>query len=174
MKNAMSRRPLVILIALLTASLLAGCGFHLRGTGGQSLPEQWKSMYLDTGSPNSELSREVRSGFTANGIQWQEQPGTANYRLVLGPERFGQRNISVGADARAAEYELNMRAQFSVLDQAGRQVIAPTDASVIQQMENDPRNVVGKTEELRIIKSEMRVELAQQIVRRVGFYASSN
>lgn len=162
------------LIFLLIAGLLAGCGFQLRGTAGQSLPEEWKSMYLSTGNPNSELSREVRNNFAARGIQWQEEAEAANFRLVLGPERFGQRNLSISADARAAEFELNMRTQFSVQDSSGKQLIAPTEASVIEQMENDPRNMVGKSEELRIIKSEMRVELAQQIMRRVGFFASGN
>jgi len=170
----MHTRLSLYLVFLMTAGLLASCGFQLRGTAGQALPESWKSMYLSTGNPNSELSREVLSSFAANGIQWQEDAKMANYRLVLGPERFNQRNLSISADARAAEFELNMLSQFSVLDNAGEQVIPPTQASVIQQMENDPRNIVGKSEELRIIKYEMRVELAQQIMRRVGFFATSN
>ena len=52
-------------------------------------------------------------------------------------------------------------------------LIYTTDASVIKQLENDPRNVVGKAEEIRILKTEMRTELAQQIMRRIGFYAAS-
>ncbi len=47
------------------------------------------------------------------------------------------------------------------------------EATVTKQMENDPRNVVGKAEEIRILRSEMRVELAQQIMRRISFYAAS-
>jgi LPS-assembly lipoprotein len=41
-------------------------------------------------------------------------------------------------------------------------------------MENDPRNVVGKAEEIRLLKAEMRAELAQQIMRRIGFFVSNN
>ena len=48
-----------------------------------------------------------------------------------------------------------------------------TVASVIRQMDNDPRNELGKGEEVRILKSEMRTELAQQIVRRIGFFATA-
>jgi LPS-assembly lipoprotein len=32
---------------------------------------------------------------------------------------------------------------------------------------------MGKSEEIRILKSEMRDELAQQIIRRIGFFAAS-
>jgi len=48
-----------------------------------------------------------------------------------------------------------------------------TTVSVIKQMENDPRNVVGKAEEVRILRSEMRSELVQQMIRRIGFFAAS-
>jgi len=45
-------------------------------------------------------------------------------------------------------------------------------ATVNRQMLNDPRNVVGKTEELRLLREEMRRDLAAQIVRRVSYSLS--
>lgn len=160
------------LLALSMVCLLGACGFQLRGTGGTTLPEGWRDMHLDTNNPNSELSREVQTRFAANGIRWVD-PEAANYNVVLGPERFHQRNLSLNAEARAAEFELTMETQFSVVDARGDVVMPTTVASVIKQMENDPRNVVGKAEEIRILKTEMRTELAQQIMRRIGFYAAS-
>ena len=154
--------------------LLSACGFHLRGTGdtGTNVPEAWKSMHLVTGNPNSEFSREVRTRFAANGVQWQER-ADANFIVVLNPERFSQRNLSLNSEARAAEFELTMSATFAVLDPDNNEVIPQTEATVIKQMENDPRNVVGKAEEVRLLQSEMRSELAQQILRRIGFFAAS-
>ena len=154
--------------------LLSACGFQLRGTGegGTNVPEAWKSMHLVTGNPNSEFSREVLSRFAANGVTWADRD-VANFSLVLSPERFSQRNLSLNAEARAAEFELTMSAQFTVLDADRTEAMQQTTVSVIKQMENDPRNVVGKAEEVRLLKIEMRTELAQQIMRRIGFYASS-
>ena len=169
----MPRRLARISLVLGTALLLSACGFQLRGTGGISVSDEWRSMYLVTSNPNSEFSREVRTRFAANGITWQEEKSQANYQVVLGPERFSQRNLSLNAEARAAEFELTMRSTFSVRDDAGRQVMPDTTGSVVKQMENDPRNVVGKAEEVRILKSEMRGELAQQILRRIAFFAAS-
>ena len=155
------------------ACLIAGCGFQLRGTGaGVSVPDEWLSMYLVTNNPNSEFSRAVRTGFAANGVEWQDKD-QANYRVVLGPERFSQRNLSLNAQARAAEFELTMRSNFTVLSPAGDEVMPATEATVVKQMENDPRNVVGKAEEIQILKREMRTELAQQILRRIAFFAGS-
>lgn len=163
-----------VTLTVLTA-LLAGCGFQLRGTGSNavSVPDDWKLMYLATGNPNSELSRAVVSQFAANGVQWTERDA-ANFVLVLGGEEFRQRNLSLTAEARAAEFELTMRTHFTVRQVNNAEVIPQTNASVVKQMENDPRNVVGKAEEVRLLKNEMRTELARQIMRRIGFFAAGS
>jgi LPS-assembly lipoprotein len=46
--------------------------------------------------------------------------------------------------------------------------------SVVKQMENNPRNVVGKEGEMRLIQTEMYAELAEQIMRRIAFFAASS
>lgn len=159
------------LTLLLTA--LAGCGFQLRGSdGGSALPDAWQSMHLNSPSPNSELSRVLRTRFTASGIRWLPADEAA-YILDLGNERFSQRNLSINAQARAAEFELTLRTTFAVRGSDGVLLLPPDDAIITKQMENDPRNVVGKAEEIRILRGEMRVELAQQIMRRIAFYAAS-
>jgi LPS-assembly lipoprotein len=167
-------RSLLSRCLLLTLALtLGGCGFQLRGSGGgTSLPESWQSMYLDSSSPNSEFTRVLKTQFTAAGVRWTDA-ASADYRLSLGPERFQQRNLSVNAQARASEFELSMRARFAVMDGSGATIIEPGMAEVIRQMQNDPRNVVGKAEEIRILQREMRTDLAQQVLRRISFYAAS-
>ena len=162
-----------VLGALLLCVLLAGCGFQLRGSGGgTALPDAWQAMSLDSASPNSEFTRILVARFTASGVRWVDR-AEASHRLDLGPERFRQRNLSINAEARAAEFELTLRATFAVFDADGRLLMPPATALVAKQMENDPRNVVGKAEEIRILRDEMRGELAQQIIRRIAYFAAS-
>lgn len=160
-------------LVLLLAGLLAGCGFQLRGaSSATALPESWRQMALDTANPNSEFSRELQARFSANGVEWVSRSEAA-YVLQLSPERFQQRNLSLNNQARASEFELTMRADFAVVDRQGKVAMPQNEAVVVKQMENDPRNVVGKAEEIRILQSEMRGELAQQILRRIGFHAAA-
>lgn len=130
-------------------------------------------MHLLSASPNSELTRILRATFSANGVQWVER-GEAAHSLQLGPENFSQRNLSINAEARAAEFDLQMRATFRVVDDRGRELMSSDTAMVNKQMENDPRNVVGKAEEVRILREELRGELAGQIFRRISFFAASH
>ena len=159
--------------ALLCATVLAACGFQLRGTGGSSaLPDSWRTMHLESESQNSEFTRILQSTFAANGVSWVSRE-EASYVLRLGPEQFSQTNLSVNAQARAAEFDLQMRAGFSVYNSDGERIMPPTTAAVNKQMENDPRNVVGKAEEVRVLRGELRGELATQILRRISFFAAS-
>jgi LPS-assembly lipoprotein len=84
----------------------------------------------------------------------------------LREEQFTQRNVSLTAQARAAEMELTLSVDFLLQQEE----ILPLEgtATVSRQMLNDPRNVVGKTEEMRLLREEMRRDLAAQIVRRVS------
>lgn len=167
--GAMTRR-LLVLGLLLT---LGACGFQLRGVGGGSaLPESWRRMHLISESPNGELARVLRATFAANGVEWVER-SEATHVLRIGPERFSQNNLSVNAQARAAEFDLQMQAVFDVLGADGDTVMPRSTGAVNKQMENDPRNVVGKAEEVRILRNELRTELAAQIFRRVSFFAAS-
>jgi LPS-assembly lipoprotein len=163
-------RQTIFILALMC--FLGACGFELRGAGGSELPESWRKMYLVTNNPNGELSRELQSVFAASGILWVDQE-EANYFLTIGPENFQRRNLSLNAQARAAEFELTLSTGFSVADANGAEAMESTQASVVKQMENDPRNVVGKAEEVRLLRAEMRTELVHQISRRIGFYAAS-
>jgi LPS-assembly lipoprotein len=77
-------------------------------------------MHLISESPNSELTRVLSNAtFAASGVTWVER-GEATYILRLGPERFSQRNLSVNAQARAAEFDLQMRAVRGQLDADGK------------------------------------------------------
>lgn len=163
-------RQSIFLLAMLC--LITACGFQLRGSAGNTLPAQWSELYLMTTNPNSELSRGLQTRFEANGVTWVER-ADANFSVKLGNEQFNQRNLSLNAQARAAEFQLTMSTKFAVYDSQGEEVMALSKASVVKQMENDPRNVLGKSEEIRILKTEMRTELINQIVRRIGFYAAT-
>ena len=146
---------------------LAGCGFQLKGSDSASSSAKLEGMTLQliSSQPRSELTREVSRALSATGLMLLEE-GDAMLTLVLQPEQFTQRNVSLTAQARAAELELTLFADFTLNQQESDPIDAR--ATVTRQMLNDPRNVVGKTEEIRLLREEMRRDLADQIARRVS------
>ncbi len=156
---------------LLISCLLAasGCGFALRGSF--NLPEAWRDIALESPSPNSELTRSVREGFESNEVRVTDR-GEANYVLYLGNEKFERRNLTIGGNARAAEFELVMSTSLRVTDKSGEEIMAETELSARSIMTHDPENVTGKVEESRLLQREMRQNLTQQVLRQVRFLAA--
>jgi LPS-assembly lipoprotein len=146
---------------------LAGCGFQLKGSDAASSSAKLEGMTLQlmSSQPRSELTREVSRALSATGLMLLEE-GDAALTLRLQPEQFTQRNLSLTAQARAAELELTLFTNFTLNQPESDPIEAR--ATVIRQMLNDPRNVVGKTEEMRLLREEMRRDLADQIARRVS------
>ena len=155
----------ICLSALLMS--LTGCGFQLKGSDAASSSVKLEGMTLQliSSQHRSELTREVSRALSATGLMLLEE-GDAMLTLVLQTEQFMRRNVSLTAQTRAAELELTLSADFTLNQQASDPIDAR--ATVTRQMLNDPRNVVGKTEEIRLLREEMRRDLADQIARRVS------
>ncbi len=150
--------------------LLGGCGFQLRGS--VEIPPDWLALHMQSPSPNSELSSGVRSALGNNGVEWLDAT-ESNYTLQLGDEKFEQRNLTIGSNARATEFELTLTASMRVLDKQGKELSPATDVSVTKIMTHDPENVTGKVEESNLLRREMRTELIQQVMRRIRFLATA-
>jgi LPS-assembly lipoprotein len=165
--NQITRSTLMLALSL----VVGACGFHLRGA--VDIPEQWLALHLNTPSPNGELAKGVTSSFANNGVKWLDAD-EANYTLQLGNEKFERRNLSIGANARAAEFELTLSTTMQVHDAKGKVVVEEADVVVHKIMTHDPENVTGKVEESNLLRREMRQELVQQLMRNIRFAATSD
>lgn len=162
------KKLLFQLLPVLLLAALTGCGFHLRGS--IDLPPEWRSLELVSISPNSELSRAMESAFERNGIQWQD-PANAGFRLYMGIESFERRNLTIGNNARASEFELEMSTSLRVTDREGIEIMPETKVSAYKVMTADPENITGKVEESLLLRQEMRQDLVQQLMRQLRFLA---
>ena len=162
----MSKLGYTGLLFLLTF-FLVGCGFQLKGAAGSlgSTSLTGTEVVLVSRQPRGELTTALREQLRLQGALLNQET-TEGLVLRLGEERFQQRNLSLTAQARAAEVELTMVASFA-LSQGATELVMDTDVQVVRQFLNDPLNVMGKTEELRLLREEMRQDLAAQIIRRI-------
>lgn len=100
------RRFLSLSIAASAAVLLAGCGFHLRGT--ESMPSL-PTLALE-GDNNSPLAQQLRNRLQQLGTQVSPD---APWRITLGTPTLQERRI--GGDGRASrEHALTLSTSLSV------------------------------------------------------------
>ncbi len=158
------------LSALLLSLTLSACGFQLRGI--VDIPPAWLAMHMQSPSPNSELTSGLRAALSSNDVQWLDARD-ANYTLQLGNEEFAQRNLTIGSNARATEFELKLSTTLRVTNRQGQTVAPKAEVTVTKIMTHDPENITGKVAESNLLRKEMRAELVQQLMRRIRFLATN-
>lgn len=157
---------------LLSVTLVSACGWHLRGT--LALPEGLDRVYLNSQPDARVLSGMLQDLLAANQVDVVDSPAAAQMVINLLSYREERRVVSIGDNTLVTEYELIAQAEFSIEDAQGNTVLPPSDASVVRAYQFDQDNVLGKAEEERLIREEMRRELAQQIIRRLRFLNLEN
>lgn len=157
------RRSLVL---ALSALLIGGCGWRLRGS--MTLPPDIDAVYLQ-GANAPLLVESMEELLRTNQVTVVGGPSQA--QLIIDIQRYDEerRVVSVGANTRVSEYELIVEATFSISDAQGREILPAGEASVIRSYQYDQNNILAMEAEERLIRDEMRRELARQIIGRLRF-----
>ena len=167
--NYCSRQILIILFSLSVIT----CGFQLRGEGSKFLmPSDWKKFTLRTSNPQSEFIKQVVMVFQTAGVEW-ESTSSANHVLTLTPAKLSTHFQSLNSRARPAEIELTLTSYISISNKSGVEILPETKIYVRRRINNDPANATGVNEQINLITSEMRRQLAENILLRVSTVSHS-
>jgi LPS-assembly lipoprotein len=149
-------------LAGLVLALLAGCGFHLRGTA--HLP--FETIYIPGASPLVvELKRNV---VAASKTRLADNPKNAQAVFAFTQETREKVILSFTAAGKVNEYRLRYKVGFRVTDSAGTQVFLPTTEILLtRDMTYNDSQVIAKENEEGLLYRDMQIDMTQQIIRRL-------
>ena len=156
-------RPiLVVFLAVLTLALTS-CGFQLRGAGGYELAAE--SVSIVANNSHSDFADELEDTLKSIGVivNPTESP---QYVIRLNSETTTRRPVASSGNITVSEYEVRLRAVFSISTAAGETLVSDTALVAERIYSFDSSNFVSNTEEESVLVDEMRQDLAGQLVRR--------
>ncbi len=156
----MSKRLLLVLISL---SLLAGCGFKLRGS--YELSTQLPEISIEGG--NRAIVERLTAIWTGNDIA-VVATGSGAPTLSLSRVEFDKETVSTDATGIATEFEYTYLVEFSVMDANGEVLLPQSSISVFNTLEYDPGDELEFEEEEEFLKEEMEQDIALQITRELA------
>ncbi len=160
----LNRPRYMLSCALLSAGLLlSSCGFHLRGTGVDSV--QLEQLNVSARNSYGPFYQSVLEALQANGVDVRS---SAPYHLELIDEQTSQRAATYSNRSTPAEYELTSQLTFQISDRLGRPLIGPETLEVQRILVNDKDNLIGTSEEQQLLRKEMREDLTRQLMFRLS------
>lgn len=154
----MKKLPLLLLVT--TASILASCGFHLKGQ--YYLPSDLKQLYISSEKSYSPLKKKLKQRLEQNQVTILKVQEANKAELRVLPERFQRKTLSLFPNGQVAEYELIYEVRYQVR-QVGKE---PQTFSfeLSREFEDDPNASLAKERERALILDELRVMASDRIL----------
>jgi LPS-assembly lipoprotein len=166
------RVPYRLLLATICAVILAGCGFHLRGTLSGNLP--YKTMYIalpETADVRIWLERYINAAGSTEIVNDQkladatfQQLGDLRQKTIL----------SVNAQGRVREYRLQLTYRFQVVNTKGQVLVPSNEVALSRDITFDDSNILAKDLEEGLLWRDMNNDLVNQIMRRLSIVKPKN
>lgn len=158
----MTNRNWLIMILLLAATMLASCGFHLRG----NLPlSQFPAMYIQSDA-HSELAQLISERLKHNSVKLLSGPQNGVPSLHLVQDSLERRTLSLFPNGQVAEYELIYKVRYTLdMPQSG---IKDYQFELYRDYQDDPNQALAKARELDLLLTELRNQAANRIIRQLG------
>lgn len=157
------RLPTLAFLLAATVTLVAGCGFQLRGTA----PLPFESLYVQA-APTSlfanQLKRMVRAGSSTRVV---EQPVQAAAILQILNEIQEKQILSLGGGGRVSEYQLRYRVGFRLTDAQNREHIPASEILLKRDFSFQDEQALSKEAEEALLLKDMRNDAVQQLLRRL-------
>lgn len=161
---------LPVFIAGLMLLFLSGCGFQLRGKA--TLPPGLEKMTITGLDMYDQLVVVVSQYLRANGVDVvaNGDPQAAVLRL----SNFSQTKeiIVVAVDGTVREYRLISGVTMELNDKATGLKLPPERVQVMRDFLYNPDDVLGKSEEEKVLREEMIRDLGRKIMERLGTLGS--
>lgn len=146
-----------------TASLVAGCGFQLRGAA----PLPFDSIYVEA-APASQFAVQLRRAMrAAGGVRIAERPEQAEVVLQIVNELHERQILSLSGGGRVSEYQVRYRVAYRLTDARKREHLPKSEIVLSRSYSYSDDQALGREAEEALLYRDMRNDAVQQLVRRL-------
>ncbi|MDZ7840516.1 MAG: LPS assembly lipoprotein LptE [Gammaproteobacteria bacterium] len=146
---------------LVAASLVTGCGFHLRGQ--LPLPEQLKVIAVS--GTDGEFTEEMIDALETSGAQVVDE-AEARALLDLYNVEFSRTVRTIDTRGKVTGYILRYEVSYRIVDDEGEE-LRDTSMAMQRDYNFDPEQVLQAEQEEESLREDMVGEMVQRIMRQL-------
>jgi len=163
------RRRFLGFVVLAPLSGLIACGYRLRGM--VDLP--YKAIAI-TGNPSPPLRADLQTAIlTGTDVRVAINPKDADLILDISNELNGREILAYSSTGQISAYRLTIRVTFRAYDLAGGEIIPDNEIYITRDLDFSNTTVLAADQQQAQFLTQMRKDLAVQILRRISAAAKS-
>lgn len=154
---------------IVVLSLLAGCGFHLRGAF--SIPTSLQTLQVLPNQPYDTFQRALRQFLKSNNIKIVDNniaETTKVATLTILEQAFSEKTIAYGSNGLPNRAALTLKIIYQLTNPQGKPVGANTVVSVERELTLNPNFVLGTDNERSRLQADLYRDAASQLVRQLS------
>ncbi len=155
------------LLLLAAALVVAGCGFHLRGSQLKDVTFTFKSLYLKAPGETPFVA-DLRQALIANKISLTANPDDADLVLEVVSEQTTKQILSLSGGGRVQEYQLTYRVSLRAYDNKQTDWLPSEEILLSRILTWDDAQVLAKQQEEGTLYKDMRSDAVGQAMRRLS------
>ena len=140
---------------------LLGCGFELQNT--VNFAGKFETLYIQTADPYTVFYRTIKRQMANHGVELVTESKNSNFALIIHQDESNQRILSVSARNMPREYEVYYLVKWSLV-KGNQVIIQPMTSNKYQDYTFDQRQLLGKSNESRIIQEALAKDIVQMIL----------
>ncbi len=147
-------------IVFLTA-LLFGCGFHPRHTS--VLPEQYRTVYIDTNQPYSELMTALKEALHNNGVSTTRDVNAATLTLHILHAHTDTKSQTLGPSNNASAYVITYYLTFALALPNGKEILGPQTITSSRTLSLNPDQSIANNNQADITTHALERDIIHQL-----------
>ena len=151
-------------VVIFLAVAVSACGFQLRGS--YSLP--YESLYIgvpDVSVVGAGLKRQIRSSGSTRLTDTAQEAQAIFLQTAEAKEPI---ILSLSSAGRVREKRLRYRFAYRVVDNKGRDLVAPGMVELTRDLTYADSDILAKAQEEDLLWRDMENDLVQQLMRRLA------
>lgn len=152
------------IVLLIGIALLTGCGFRLRHA--VVIASEFTPLYVQA-QPNSNIANALNEMLRINDVPYTTDIKIAKLTIHIINESHSNRVVAVNSYGKVISTEINYRVTFEGIMNNGQIIMPSQTIDVFREYVNPEVEVLGKSEEAYMIKSNLEQDVADRILRRL-------
>jgi LPS-assembly lipoprotein len=160
------KRWLFTLAVILAVSLVAGCGYQLRGSA--SLPPVMSNTYVKGLRPYSALVDDFSHALRTRNAAVTTDPATASATLSITANDTEKLVLSVDTAGNVLEYEIRQTIRFSVVAADQQVLLSEQSVSLSRDFLFTSTDVLAKAREEKLVRSTLQKNIVNLAMLRIA------